>query len=329
MTPPFDIEDGLREVARARANGDELMREIARLADLIADGFRRDFDTTMDMEQVGKALVVTSASLVPLNDPVIPPAALINMVGIAGENLVRTARTRAAEAAEAWRSSAEREAAADASAIAEAFAAGDRVSWGGYPGTVTSVALTLRFDAGHTATVPAEDCHAMTQPSDFEGVLCEHVLTWHPLNGAPPREVPFDEHWVFPAESCGEFRLSTREVSPAPRLADLRNGRLRDLAYTRDGGCCRYCGSGPLLRRGMERAADRHQVLRFDHVDPDQPAGEDGANFVVACAACSEAKGHRTPAEAGMTLLPVPTSVQIAARQPDERLGRPPEVSGA
>ena len=45
-----------------------------------------------------------------------------------------------------------------------------------------------------------------------EPVCREFVLTWHPFNGAPPVEVPLDEHWVFPAESCGEFRLSTREV---------------------------------------------------------------------------------------------------------------------
>lgn len=98
--PPFDIENALREALRARVNGDDLMHAIARLADKLADGFRADFDTTMDMEMVGKALVVAGASLVPLADPMIPPAALINMVGLAGENLVRTARSRASEAQE-------------------------------------------------------------------------------------------------------------------------------------------------------------------------------------------------------------------------------------
>lgn len=45
-------------------------------------------------------------------------------------------------------------------------------------------------------------------------VWIQFVITWHPLNGAPSVEVPLGQHWVFPAESCGEFRLSTREVLP-------------------------------------------------------------------------------------------------------------------
>ncbi|UUV34398.1 HNH endonuclease [Amycolatopsis roodepoortensis] len=95
--------------------------------------------------------------------------------------------------------------------------------------------------------------------------------------------------------------------------ADSRNKPLKDAVYARDGGCCRYCGSGPLPKKGMGRALDRRKALQFDHVDPDREAGIDGANYVVACARCNEHKGHRTPAEADMVLLPEPTEAERAA----------------
>lgn len=94
--------------------------------------------------------------------------------------------------------------------------------------------------------------------------------------------------------------------------ADLRDSRLKALVFERDGGCCRYCRSGRLSNKAG-RARDRRKFLQFDHVDPDQVAGEDGANFVVACARCNEHKGHRTPDEADMVLLPEPTDAERAA----------------
>lgn len=98
MTDPYDVERGIHELFWARARGDLLMTETARIADKIADGFRADFDTTLDMEMVGKALVIVAASVSPFaNDREMPPAVIANMIGLAGENLVRTARVRAAE----------------------------------------------------------------------------------------------------------------------------------------------------------------------------------------------------------------------------------------
>ena len=88
--------------------------------------------------------------------------------------------------------------------------------------------------------------------------------------------------------------------------ADRRDDRLKREVYERDGGCCRFCRSGPLILRAV-RAKDRRKVLQYDNVDPDAPAGADGSNFVVACAACNEYKGHRTPDEADVVLLPEPT----------------------
>lgn len=165
MIDPFDIERAIHEIFHHRFHGDELAAETGRLADKIADGFRADFDTSMDMEDVGKVLVIAAASLVPLATPDVPSPVLVNMIGMAGESLVRTVRARDEQ--------------------------------------------TLRDVVDSHS--PAED-----GASDFEGELWEHVLTWHPLNGKPPVEVPFDQHWVFSAESCGEFRLSTREVPEVP-----------------------------------------------------------------------------------------------------------------
>lgn len=102
--------------------------------------------------------------------------------------------------------------------------------------------------------------------------------------------------------------------------ADLRDAALKSTVYGRDGGCCRYCGSGPLNPKAG-RARDRRRALHYDHVDPDQPAGPDAENLVTACARCNEYKGHRTPDEAGMVLLAVPTAEQAAVlRARTERL---------
>lgn len=94
--------------------------------------------------------------------------------------------------------------------------------------------------------------------------------------------------------------------------ADLRDARLKDMVYRRDGGCCRYCTSGPLSAKAG-RSKDRRKILHYDHVDPDQVAGPDGYGLVVACARCNEEKGHRTPAEADMVLLPAPAADQATA----------------
>lgn len=91
--------------------------------------------------------------------------------------------------------------------------------------------------------------------------------------------------------------------------ADLRDPRLKAAVYDRDGGCCRYCRSGPLSPKAG-RSRDRRKVLTYDHVDPDTPAGPDGHGLVVACGRCNEHKGRRTPDEADMVLLAPPTVQQ-------------------
>jgi 5-methylcytosine-specific restriction endonuclease McrA len=117
--------------------------------------------------------------------------------------------------------------------------------------------------------------------------------------------------------------------------ADLRDPRLRAAVYARDGGCCRYCRSGPLTSKA-NRARDRRKVLTFDHPDPDASAGPDGTNLVVACDRCNTYKGRRTPYEADMVLLPRPTDAERTAWEqrglalldrPPAPVGPPPEQS--
>ncbi|PWW50251.1 HNH endonuclease [Actinokineospora spheciospongiae] len=111
-------------------------------------------------------------------------------------------------------------------------------------------------------------------------------------------------------------RSRARVTLDRAQAADLRNPTLKHAVAERDGWTCRYCRSGPLSAKAV-RARDRRRILTYDHVDPTQPAGEHGENLAVACARCNEFKGHRTPDEADMRLLPVPTPAEIARWRTD------------
>lgn len=106
---------------------------------------------------------------------------------------------------------------------------------------------------------------------------------------------------------------------------DLDDPALRAFLFERDGGCCRYCRSGPMKRKGMGNAKDRRRIAVVEHIDPDRDAGRDRSNAALGCADCNEFKGRRTPDEAGMVLLPVPTPAQIAywAARGEQQFDRP------
>jgi 5-methylcytosine-specific restriction endonuclease McrA len=153
-------------------------------------------------------------------------------------------------------------------------------------------------------------------------ILCAPVLGREPrLHQQGDKCACLDEVWV----SGYGYRLhrflrrnpSRVEVErQRERRADLADPAIRHRVRVRDGSCCRYCGSGPLTTKAV-RAKDRRKVLTFDHVDPDRAAGDDLSNLVCCCARCNERKGRRTPEEADMLLLPVPTPEQatkLAAR---------------
>lgn len=89
----------------------------------------------------------------------------------------------------------------------------------------------------------------------------------------------------------------------AQQRAELRDRELREAVRRRDRDRCRYCG---IFTVAADRRSRAGRV--FDHVDPGQAAG--AANLVVACRECNSRKGKRTPAAAGMTLLPAPVAGQ-------------------
>lgn len=64
----------------------------------------------------------------------------------------------------------------------------------------------------------------------------------------------------------------------------------------RDGDACRYCAR---IVNWKDRRSGRQGTL--DHVDPDRD------DLVVACKTCNTRKGKRTPEQADMSLLPIPT----------------------
>lgn len=116
-------------------------------------------------------------------------------------------------------------------------------------------------------------------------------------NGGAERDQ--DKGFVF--HDWSDYQPSAESVK-ARRRADVnrqklaRDPALRDAIRRRDGDRCRYCGQ-------EVRFQDRRSPLggTYDHVDPKGETSLD--NCVVCCRGCNSYKGHRTPAEAGMTLL--------------------------
>lgn len=80
----------------------------------------------------------------------------------------------------------------------------------------------------------------------------------------------------------------------------------RQNVYLRDGGRCQYC----------QRVVPRHATT-YDHVIPRSRGGRTGwDNIVIACLACNQRKGNRTPEEAAMPLARRPTKPK---HLPDQR----------
>jgi 5-methylcytosine-specific restriction endonuclease McrA len=97
--------------------------------------------------------------------------------------------------------------------------------------------------------------------------------------------------------------VSTRvQVPEIVRLRSYDRVPVREAAfskrnlYIRDQARCQYCGKEP----GWSR-------LTVDHIVPRSRGGDTSwENCVVACKACNNTKGDRTPKEAGLTLDTAP-----------------------
>jgi len=193
-----------------------------------------------------------------------------------------------------------------------------------------SMASHQRHDGYLTAGQVLTGCRRQ----DVADKLCRPVLDLPPLLHRKGDDCPclggaWIEGFDFRVHGFLKRNPSRRENDRnKDQKADRRDARLRKLVYDRDGGCCRYCRSGPLnpqVRRARKEPTYRRRLLSMDHVDPDRAATPDGGNYVTACARCNEEKGHSTPEEAGMALLPEPTPGEIAewAKRGEQLFDRP------
>lgn len=101
----------------------------------------------------------------------------------------------------------------------------------------------------------------------------------------------------FPAE--GDDQAQREQTPAARRQALFRDPALKQAIRERDCDRCRYCGIA--VRWGKGRAGDSGA---YDCIDPRGFVSP--GNVVVACMACREAKGDRTPEQAGMKVLDAP-----------------------
>lgn len=137
--------------------------------------------------------------------------------------------------------------------------------------------------------VPEHMAKALGSPAEASRLVAARL--WDRVDGG----YQFHE---FLERNPSRDQVESRRRADAARQAVMRSPQLRAAVRERDGDRCRYCGAAV-------QWTDRRSALggTYDHVDPD--AGSVLDNLVVACRGCNSSKGHRTPAEAGMTLLPL------------------------
>lgn len=111
-----------------------------------------------------------------------------------------------------------------------------------------------------------------------------------------------------------EYQFTRDEAKiPEVRMRKMRSKRLsrdmglREAIVDRDQGLCRYCAIRVDFTNRVGGTGGT-----YDHVNP---AGDNTLeNVVVACRTCNGRKRDRTPDEAGMPLLPIPSRVLAPAR---------------
>lgn len=87
-----DIEANLGEIARFRRRGDKTARAVVTLADPLADWLGRHF-TPGELQVAGTAIVAAAAAIAHLeSEGMRNPAAIINILGVAGAHLVTDGR---------------------------------------------------------------------------------------------------------------------------------------------------------------------------------------------------------------------------------------------
>jgi len=80
----------------------------------------------------------------------------------------------------------------------------------------------------------------------------------------------------------------------------------RENVYMRDHGRCQYCSRKVT-----------HKEATYDHVIPRSQGGPTNwVNVVISCTPCNQKKGGRTPSQAGMKLLSIPTKPEALHNPP-------------
>lgn len=87
--PTYDVENALRELARARRRQDDLTGATAQISDDLAVNMARQFGPE-GAETAGLALVVCAASIGALKG--LPLEVVINVIAFAGQRMVLDAR---------------------------------------------------------------------------------------------------------------------------------------------------------------------------------------------------------------------------------------------
>lgn len=88
----YDVEQGLREVARLRRKTDQFTRAQLDLGDRLASFIAAHFGPEAT-ETAGLAMVIAAASVgVLAAEPELSPVIAVNVIGIAGQRLVADAR---------------------------------------------------------------------------------------------------------------------------------------------------------------------------------------------------------------------------------------------
>ncbi|MFT4128348.1 MAG: HNH endonuclease signature motif containing protein, partial [Gordonia sp. (in: high G+C Gram-positive bacteria)] len=133
-------------------------------------------------------------------------------------------------------------------------------------------------------------------------------------------------HWYFHDWADMKYTPAAQATTNKAKRKELQNPQLIAEVWARDCvdptnptiGRCRYCGTTLVRNDAKNKDTRSAKSPHLDHVDPYKAAGI--RNVVLACGACNQKKGNRTPGDAGMTLLapPRPTPATTAVSNGDE-----------
>ena len=92
LPPLFDMDHGLREIARTRGKRDSVTRAQVQLSDALAEFVNRHFSPE-EIETAGRALMIAASCTAGLiGSGVSRPEVIVNVIGFAGGRLVTDGR---------------------------------------------------------------------------------------------------------------------------------------------------------------------------------------------------------------------------------------------